>query len=264
MTARMAEARKEALLAALAETGNLTLAAERAKLSRSWALKHRQENPAFDGRCREAVAAARERLRRLRASGGGGTRPAEGWGFLDDGSELVVRGGNGRRCQIARARLHQWTPRIEDRFLQVLGATCNVKAACAAAGMTKGSAYAHRRRWPAFAERWEVAIEYGAMRLKLGLLRHASNMFSGKGQPAEVAMPRLSVDEMLHNLYMHQHQVDGIGKAPGLPPREYALEEACSAIIAAADAIEAGERLDPDVRAQDEAEWARRRGIGCG
>ena len=42
----------------------------------------------------------------------------------------------GRRVQIARARVKQWTPRVEDRFLATLAATCNVKAACAEVRMT--------------------------------------------------------------------------------------------------------------------------------
>ena len=57
--------------------------------------------------------------------------PPSGWGFLD-GEELVVQGtggsGGGKRIQIARARPRQWTPRIEDRFLATVAATCNVKA----------------------------------------------------------------------------------------------------------------------------------------
>ena len=75
--------------------------------------------------------------------------------------------------QIARARLKQWTPRIEDRFLAVLAATCNVKAACAEVGMTAASAYAHRKRWPAFAGRWDEAVEEGYARLEFALVENA-------------------------------------------------------------------------------------------
>jgi hypothetical protein len=63
--------------------------------------------------------------------------------------------------QIARARLHQWDARVEDRFIETLAATCNVKAACAAVGMTQTSAYEHRKRWRAFAARWDEARRSG-------------------------------------------------------------------------------------------------------
>ena len=40
-------------------------------------------------------------------------------------SQLVVRGtggtGGGKRVQIARARLKQWSPRVEERFLNAGG-----------------------------------------------------------------------------------------------------------------------------------------------
>lgn len=47
MTAKFGEARRRAFLAALRETGNQTLAAERAKVSRSWVQSHRANDPAF-------------------------------------------------------------------------------------------------------------------------------------------------------------------------------------------------------------------------
>jgi len=110
MSAKISAARKAAFLKALAERGNFTLSAEKAKVSRSWVLLHRKADAAFDAACREAVAAAKARL-----GAHPERRPPSGWGHLD-GVELVVRGTNGRRVQIARARLHQWTPRVRTGF----------------------------------------------------------------------------------------------------------------------------------------------------
>lgn len=127
MSAKISAARRAAFLKALRETGNQTIAHERAKVSRSWVQLHRSTDPQFKADVAAAVAGARADLSRA-----DGRRPPSGWGFLD-GEELVVKGsggsGGGRRVQIARARVKQWTPRIEDRFLATLGATCNVKAA---------------------------------------------------------------------------------------------------------------------------------------
>ena len=52
--------RKRAVLAGLRHWGNVTLAAERAKVSRSWVERHRALDPAFDAACREAIASALE------------------------------------------------------------------------------------------------------------------------------------------------------------------------------------------------------------
>ena len=45
MTAKFSQPRGEAFLAALRETGNRTLAAERAKVSQSWVQLHRSSDP---------------------------------------------------------------------------------------------------------------------------------------------------------------------------------------------------------------------------
>ena len=124
--------------------------------------------------------------------------------------------GGGRRVQVARARLKQWTPRIEDRFLAVLAATCNVKAACAEVGMTAASAYAHRQRWPAFAARWDRTVEEGFERLEIALLQNAENLFSSDElPPPETVMVPMTFQDAIHLLHMHKHGVLGLGKAPG-------------------------------------------------
>jgi hypothetical protein len=267
MTAKFGVRRIGAFLAALRETGNQTLAAERAKVSRSWVQLHRSGDPEFRRACGAAVEEAKAALRQAQGERGLGCEPPSGWGFLD-GEELVVKGtggsGGGKRVQIARARLRQWTPRVEERFLATLSATCNVKAACAEAGLTAASAYNHRKRWPGFARRWDEAVETGYARLEAGLLEHAGNMLSGEGPPVFVAMPAMSFADAVHLLHMHKHQVRGIGKAPGQrwrrPPSldDPGMRER---IIAKLEMAERQRRagLSAEQRAADEAEWARRR-----
>ena len=152
MSAKTSAARRAAFFEALRATGNQTLAAERAKVSRSWVQLQRSSGPAFKDAVRAAVAEARASLSQRSATSAehgaqSGRQPPSGWGHLD-GEELVVKGTGGsslgsaqggpggRRVQIARARLRQWTPRIEARFLTALMATCNVKAACIEVGMS--------------------------------------------------------------------------------------------------------------------------------
>ncbi len=230
------------------------MAAERARVSRSWVTLHRASDPAFRARIAAAVAEARERLR-ARADG---MAPPGGWGSLD-GEELAVRGTNGRRTQIARARLNQFTPRSEDRFLGALAATCNVKAACAEVGLSPAAAYNHRKRWPAFAERWDAAIAAGSARIEFGLVEAACNLFSRTDKPASDTVRAMTADQAIHVLHMHQHRVHGIGKRPGLMPRPRTLDELRERIWRKVEAIRRGERIPDAEMARVRADWAARR-----
>jgi len=262
----MSPQRRAAFLNAVAETGNQTLAAERAKVSRSWVQLHRSTDPAFDAEVRAAIAEAKESLAwapdRVRGTRGS-NRPPSGWGHLD-GEELVVKGtggsGGGKRIQIARARLRQWTPRVEDRFLAVLAATCNVKAACEV-GMTAASAYAHRKRWRAFAERWDEAVWTAYMRLEDALFSNATNLFSNPELPTEMAMPPMSVEQVIHLMHMHKHAVHGLGRARGVrePPRPKTLDEVRPSILRKLSAFLRAREMKTADKARDRREYARRR-----
>lgn len=252
MTAKFGQARKDAFLVALRETGNQTLAAERAKVSLSWVKLHRSSDPAFRHATEEAVAAAAERL-------GGRLRPPSNWGFLD-GVELVVRGtggaGGAKRVQVARARVKQWSPRVEERFLSVLGSTCNVRASAAAVGMHSSSAYDHRRRWPAFAGRWRAAVEQGYVQLECGLIEAAGNFLSGEELPDAAPLTGMTVDHAIHLLHMHRHAVMGIGKPQASRARAPDIEDVRAEIRRKVDAIK---RHDKARLERDRKEWARRR-----
>jgi len=214
MSARFGKARRDAFFKALRETGNQSLAAERAKVSRSWVQLHRSSDPAFDGAVRAAISASFDRLR---MSGSG--KPSPSWAYLD-GEELVVRGTNGVRVQIARARVRQWTPRVEGRFLVALAASCNVKLACAEAGLSVPSVYLHRRRWPAFAARWDAAIAVGYDRLDQELvacaIRGMDPEFRASAGWEEAPIPPMTVDEAIRLTGLHQRRARRPGKWPGV------------------------------------------------
>jgi hypothetical protein len=253
MSAKTGAARREAFFAALAATGNRTLAAERAKVSQSWVTLHRAQDPAFRARMEVAVAEAKARLAEAAVAA-----PPSGWGSLD-GEELVVRGTNGRRVQIARARLKQWTPRVEARFLTVLAATCNVKAACAEVGLTQASAYNHARRWRGFLERWDAALATGYARLEIGLVERGCNLFSPDEAPLGSESGAMDVEQAMRLLRMHRRRLFGEGEAPGCRRRIKTFDEVAPGIRRMVEAIKRAERLSRDERKRDEREWAQRR-----
>lgn len=277
MHRKMSGRRRAAFLRALEACGNQTLAAERACVSRSWVCKGRAEDPQFDATVRAAVEKARQSFDRLRTSGEGGRRPPSGWGHLD-GVELVVKGTNGRRVQIARARAGQISSAVEDRFLATLGATCNVKAAYTAAGVSKGAIYTHRRRWPAFARRWDDAIKLGSLILQFAMVHHAGNPFPSTEvpEPEEIEIlpvpmrprqpPRrnyptikLTPDQAMHSLYMHQYETDRIGRRPGLQAKPPPMEEVHRVILRNIEAIKGAREVPEEAMARAREEWALRR-----
>ncbi len=69
MSKKFSAQRKNAFLRYLSQTGNQTLSAERAKVSRSWVRLHRSSDPAFDAACREAIEEAKAVLRDAASSG---------------------------------------------------------------------------------------------------------------------------------------------------------------------------------------------------
>lgn len=81
------------------------------------------------------------------------------------------------------------------------------------------SAYNHRKRWHAFAERWDCAIEEGYARIECALVEKGCNIFSDPEPPDPAETPEMSFSEAVHLLHMHQNRVHGIGKAPGLEAR---------------------------------------------
>jgi hypothetical protein len=218
MVAKTSPARRRAFFAALAATGNYTIAAARAKVSRSWVQLHRSTDPEFRDACTAAVAAARARLQ---AAGGSAGLPP-GLRFLA-GEELVVRAGNARQVVLARARLKQWTASTEGVFLARLSATCNVRMACAAAGLSVASAYVHRQRSSDFARRWQAALEEGYERLELALVDGAIGSLEGRAPAYDDRIERISFDQAVTLLKLHK--LAAIGHGVRLKPLPRASEE---------------------------------------
>lgn len=259
MSAKTSPARRAAFLTALGETGNHTIAAAHAKVSRSWVTLHKTNDPEFRAACEAAVAGAATRAREGAASGGT-AKPSAKWGYID-GEEMVVRAGNGRRAVVARARLRQWTPRTEAVFLRTLAASANVKLACAAAGLSVASAYVHRSKWSAFAERWKAALENGYVRLEFAMIDNACSAFEpGAGFEPDAPMPRMNVSDAITLLRLHRHGVHGTGRPGRTLSRLPDPEVARANILRKVAAIERGDKAG--LKFRDERRTKKRGRVG--
>lgn len=214
MTRKFSAQRKRAFLDYLARTGNQTLSAERAKVSRSWVRLHRTSDPAFDAECREAIEVARMMLSddvtcpppASPASGRGVSwrGPLDPKWRYHEGVELVVAGTNGRRTQVRRANVGSWTPRVEQRFLAVLAGTANVRLACREVGVWPQAAYNHRKQFPGFARAWDQAVEIGMSELESQIHENLNHFFDREMPEPSVPMREVSVMDAIRLVRLYE------------------------------------------------------------
>lgn len=236
MSAKTSPARRAAFLRALGETGNHTIAATHAKVSRSWVTLHKATDPGFRAACDAAVAKAAATAEAMRQAGGPVT-PADQWRYFE-GHETVIRGGNGRRAVVSRARLKAWTAGTEALFLETLAATANVKAACAAAGLSVPSAYVHRSKHADFARRWAEAIAIGADRLEWQLLKTAINVIERDRYDPASPIPVMTAEQAIRLMQMHKKSLLGWnGNRSHKLPRVRSLDEVRAGIVRKVEAI---------------------------
>ena len=233
-------------------------------MSRSWVQLHRSPIRVRRRLPRRPSLKQKAHFDGLGANGEGDEEAAAGWGHLD-GEELVVKGtggaGGGKRVQIARARLKQWTPRVEDRFLATLAATCNVKAACAEVGMTAASLMATAsagRPSPCAGTR---RSRMGRRGLEFALLEYAMNPFSSLDPAAPAPIPPMRADQALQNLHMHQRRLHGIGGTPGPPAQAAADRKGARQVLRNIEVLERGAASGGE-KERDRRDYARRRRPG--
>ncbi len=88
-----------------------------------------------------------------------------------DDDVVMIRYDKGGKLIEARQRRDGWTPNRRRLFLEALANTCNVSAACRAAGMSSSAIYPLRQRDAAFRAAWADALREGYFRLGVARLR---------------------------------------------------------------------------------------------
>lgn len=181
---RWTDERRAILLATLEDTGNITAAAEAAGTSFNTVRRLRRREPEFDRRCEAAIRAAHERL---------ASAPdpfAEG-----DGFHAIQRTSNGR-FQLSAVRKDYWSKRHDDIFFDHLRRSGNIGAAARATGFDSSAAWRRFYKWPAFARRWEKALEEADLELEFRLACHGNGdtpeKASGAAAGDAAAMPAAS------------------------------------------------------------------------
>lgn len=138
----------------------------------------------------------------------------------------------------------RWTEEAEARFLDALGASCNVRHSAAAAGFSTVAIYNRRRNDPAFAARWQAALEQGYARIEMALVARAADALEGLAIDPDSPIPQMSVRDAIAVLGLNRAAVKGEGNRPGWRARPRSLEEMRDSILSKLEAIEARRRAE--------------------
>lgn len=212
-------------------SGNARLAAREVGVAYGTMQHRRKAHAAFAQAWEAAAVAVHARLhlaggkrgpepaRRSRpgAAGGRGARSARSarddgrrQGFRTRGGEpMVVRTRSGR-LQIRLAHPNKLTKAAEQAFLHALSATANVRLSAAAAGASARAFYRRRRKDPAVAREFRLALKMGWERLEMAALQaslpqsHADDQWRNC-RPAP--LPRFTADQAIQLLVLHEKSV---------------------------------------------------------
>jgi hypothetical protein len=121
---------------------------------------------------------------------------------------VIVRTRDGK-LQERRAQAGKLTREAEQAFLAALSATCNISLAAAAVGAAEAAFHRRRRKDPAFAREWRMALQRGYFELETALIQsglpesHEHDDWCNNDPPA---MPPMTVNQALQLMYLHQKE----------------------------------------------------------
>lgn len=124
----------------------------------------------------------------------------------------IVRPAKNQNTKIIRTTGARWSNTAELIFLEHLAASANVLASAAEAGFSTTAIYKRRMKEPAFAVRWQQALEQGYARLEMQLVETATSSLAGDEINPDKPIPRMTPEEAMNLLKLHRAQVHG-GKA---------------------------------------------------
>lgn len=150
---------------------------------------------------------------------------------------IILRASGKDGPQRVRVAGKWWTEEAEQIFLDHLAASCNVSWSAAEAGFSTVTVYNHRRTDPAFAAKWEAALEQGYVRLETELVGTAGAYLDRLKLDPDLPLKAVTMRDAISLLGMHRTR--GLGAGPGrFQARPRTLDEVRDSILAKLEAIE--------------------------
>jgi hypothetical protein len=175
------------VLAGLAATGNVRLTLKRCGISHYWAYRQRGRDPDFRARWDTAMRNGKRALAaaaRARADDPGAPAVQAGLMLVGSAGKDTLRLEGEKPCS--------FTPAKRATFLAALRATCNVRAAAQAAGVSATGAYARFHADAGLREDWTAALAEGRVHLEMAALAAARALFEGGAATEPAATPAVT------------------------------------------------------------------------
>lgn len=191
------------------------------------------------GRCVTAAAAGAEEAH-------GGAREA---GAASAGEQGLVLGASRKGVQKRTGRASDWTREKADRFIAVLGDSCNVSLAARAIRRSVSNVYLQRARDAEFRAAWDQALATGYARLEMMMLERALHgvektvvLKTGESRIMREYNDRVALALLRH----HRESVSAYES--GIEDADY--EEACERIIGKLSRLREREAEGGDARVE--------------
>jgi hypothetical protein len=224
--------RRARFIADLRRTGNHASASRAAGITAGGARRYRRRMPEFEALC---IAAVREAQKRLAGAEG----PFDH--CVEAAFESIRRGADGR-LKVQAMGERRWSREKEDMFFAVLRDCGNVRASARAAGVSAEAVWQRRRKWAAFARRFEetmdeaeVALEYRVACLGTNWSEEAEaadHAVAVETAAASAAAEAFDPDIALRFLKLRADKKRGAGPGLVLPPADEVRERIARKIAA--------------------------------
>ena len=156
----------------------------------------------------------------------------------------LLRGSGKDGPQLIRSKGDRWTDEAEAVFLDHLAASCNVLASCQAAGFGNYSVYKRRREDPAFARRWQAALEQGYARIEMALVQRAADALEGVAPDPDTPITTMTAELALKILARHRATIDAGTRGARNWVRPRTLDELRGSILTKLEAMAPAPRSD--------------------
>ena len=212
---------RQAFLRALKRTGNVRASAFEAGVDPGTTYDHRAKDAGFRAKWAGALKAYRARPSSSRRSASG---PSLSPDRRAGKEELVLRRSTAGD-RLVRAAPGRWSARVEESFLDGLGATGSVRLAAQAAGISTTALYERRKHYPEFAARWdEVGARAGTelpVLLNVAAVQSMTPQPEGAKRRGRARLPKLDADQSIRILAINENAKGrGSGRRGGISAQE--------------------------------------------
>lgn len=150
--------------------------------------------------------------------------------------EDMIGAQRNRPLQAKSGRENGWTKAKRTAFLSELAASCNIRRASQAAGMTPSGVYKLRQREEEFAVAWQAALEIGYERLETALVRRALETVGevdiDEADARAELLEKMTVEQAIRILRQHRESIrQGRPRDRRLSARHVATQEETDAAL---------------------------------